>query len=119
MRNEISLGIEKRDKLRSRIVQDPDRLKRIIKDKTAIVQDERALITNAEAKERNLQAKSESLASFEQVSGAYDFRSIAMSHRVSMSNLLLARTSVSTFSSLKQSRWNRIILRLLNRNSVI
>lgn len=67
MRNEIALAIEKRDKLRSRIVQDPDRLKRILEKKSHMVQEERASIANAEAKQRNLQSKAESLAAYEQV----------------------------------------------------
>lgn len=67
IRNEITLAKEKRDRTRARIVQDPERMMRNLRDKSALCQEERASISNDESKSRYLQQKFDALGGFEQV----------------------------------------------------
>ena len=67
VRNEITLAKEKRDRTQARIVQDPERMMRNLRDKTALCQEEKAAIGNDESKSRGLQAKYDALGGFEQV----------------------------------------------------
>lgn len=68
IRNEISLAKEKQDRTRARIVQDPERVRRNLRDKGALCQEQRASISSDESKSRALQAKLDALMGFEKVS---------------------------------------------------